>query len=150
MCRAYIAYVRLLDWEFDDEFGEMCSKSWLEARQRDSLRPSSEQFVSQDLFANWLTICRYLSVSYGETTGSEGRWTEMRAMEDQRMARVDKGWAELASTPASELLEKAEQDQKKKRQADLMKFLEEEAVGGGGASGNEPGKDYFKKIDKYE
>ncbi|KAJ1491359.1 hypothetical protein T484DRAFT_1933528 [Baffinella frigidus] len=86
LCRAYIAYARSLEWDLPDHVSEHMSDEWVSAREAD--RSAGDNKLEADLLQTWLSLCRVISVSHGETEATEERWAEMRALEKQRFERI--------------------------------------------------------------
>jgi hypothetical protein len=79
--RALIAAAKFLPFMLDQAGSAIVETYFVQARQKNS------KITPQNLH-DWITHARLLAVSHGETTLTEARWNEARAMETVRLQRV--------------------------------------------------------------
>jgi hypothetical protein len=79
--RALISAVRHLKFTLDNQGSSIVEAYFVHARQENT------KIVPQDLH-DWITHARLLALSHGETTLTQARWNEARALEGRRLQRV--------------------------------------------------------------
>ena len=79
--RALIAGSRFLTFKLDSQGSSIVETYFVQARQ------TNNQIKPQDLH-DWITHARLLALSYGETTLTQERWNQARAMEGERLQRI--------------------------------------------------------------
>jgi hypothetical protein len=82
--RNYITNIKYSNIQYSlDNIKEFVEKDFVEERKMN-------QKMTPEIFYNWLTIARLLTLSMGETNLSVDIWKKMREMEFERMERLNK------------------------------------------------------------